>query len=483
MRSNGILCAISSLPSKYGIGDLGYSSYEFAKKIKEAGIKYWQILPLNPTDIVNSPYASSCDSAIDEIYISLDILKEKGYLKSIKKEDFNKEKVEYKKVREYKEFYLRKAYKLQKEVTSARFFDFLKENPWLEKYAMFKVLSKKYNGSLPYTWKKRDKQAFYNARRFSKKDLEEINFICWVQFELFDQLNKLKEVLKELGIILIGDMPFYIGSNSSDFIANLDNFLTDENDVPTLVGGVPPDYFSPLGQLWGNPIYDFDFIKEDDYSFFLNRIKTALKKYDILRLDHFRAFDTYYAIPFGSENAINGTWKEGLGAEFFEILRKENLLNKIIVEDLGDVFPSVYKLRDDFNLPGMNIIQFTMFDNKFKYCENQVMYTGTHDNDTIVGFYKNMTPEQKELLKIKFRYEKINNSQATNFKFIEFAFKQDAYLVIVPIQDYLAQTNKCRMNTPGIGKEGYNWSYRLTDYKKFEQITPKIKKLIGKYNR
>lgn len=483
MRSNGILCAISSLPSKYGVGDLGYPSYQFAKELKEAGIKYWQILPLNPTDVVNSPYASECDLGIDYVYVSLELLKEEGYLKNIKKFAYNEERVNYREVRAFKDYYLRKAFKNQNDLENSDYLNFVSDNPWVKKYALFKIISKKYHGAVPYEWKKKDRDLFYKDKKFSQKDIKEMNFVMWVQFILNKQLNLLKKVLKENEVILIGDIPFYVGLNSSDFIANIDNFVTDENDCPSLVAGVPPDYFSPLGQLWGNPIYDVKFMKEDNYSFFLNRIRSALKKYDVLRLDHFRAFDTYYEVPFGSENAVNGKWKNGLGSEFFDILKEENLLDRIIVEDLGDVFPSVYQLRDKYNLPGMNIIQFTMFDKKFDYIENQVIYTGTHDNDTIVGFYKKMSNEDKELLKIKFRYENIVAKLKINMKFIEFAFKQDAYLVIVPVQDYLGLSNKYRMNVPGIGKEGANWGYRLSSFKDFEKVIPEIKKLIKKYSR
>ena len=483
MRSNGILCGITSLPSKYGVGDLGYPSYEFSKRLKEAGIKYWQLLPLNPVDGSNSPYASSCDSAIDEIYISLDLLKEEGLLKNIKKEKFEEKYVDYKHVRTFKNYYLHKAFKLQKDTESAGFLKFLEENTWLRKYAMFMVLSEKNNYQLPHTWPKKDKNAFYSGRAFSKADEQKISYYCWVQYKLFQQLDILKEHLKEDGVILIGDMPYYVGLNSSDFISHLDNFSLNEDDSPKFAGGVPPDYFSPEGQLWGNPVYDIDFMRQDNYAFFLNRIRKALKKYDILRLDHFRAFDTYYEIPAEAKNAIGGKWRNGLGHEFFELLSKEGFLDRIIVEDLGDVFPSVYRLRDDFKLPGMNIIQFTMFDNKFKYIENQVIYTGTHDNETIVGFYKNMPAEEKAMLDIKFRYAGVKNNLKVNYKFIDFAFKQEAYLAIIPLQDYLGLDNRSRMNTPGLNDPKANWTFKISDFADFDRAIPKIKKLIESNNR
>ena len=197
-----------------------------------------------------------------------------------------------------------------------------------------------------------------------------MEYIYWVQYKLFQQLDGLKRVLKENDIFLIGDLPFYVGLNSSDYFGHLDEFLINDDISPKKVGGVPPDYFSPNGQRWGNPCYDVEYMKDTNYAFFINRIKKALYKYDILRLDHFRAFDTYFEIPSESKDATVGEWKQGLGHPFFEKLKEEGITDRLIVEDLGDVFPSVYKLRDDFNLPGMNILQFTILDNYFEVTTN-----------------------------------------------------------------------------------------------------------------
>lgn len=481
MRSNGILCPISSLPGKYGIGDLGYSSYEFIKLLKEANIKYWQILPLNPIDSCNSPYASSCDSAIDTIYISLELLKEEGLITRFKKVDFPADKVDFNLVREYKEYYLKKAYLNQKDTGSAGFLKFINENSWLEKYALFKILLKKNKGKVLYEWNKKDKEAFYHKGDLINKYQAKMEYIYWVQYKLFQQLDGLKRVLKENGILLIGDLPFYVGLNSSDYFGHLDEFLINDDISPKKVGGVPPDYFSPNGQRWGNPCYDVEYMKDTNYAFFINRIKKALYKYDILRLDHFRAFDTYFEIPSESKDATVGEWKQGLGHPFFEKLKEEGITERLIVEDLGDVFPSVYKLRDDFNLPGMNILQFTILDNYFEVKENQIVYTGSHDNETIVGFYKNLKKEDRELINIKFKYNHIKMNQKINYKFISLAFSYPSKLVIIPIQDYLGQGNESRINKPGTIKD--NWSYRLPSFKEFKKIIPQIKKLIKEYNR
>ncbi|MCI6788750.1 MAG: 4-alpha-glucanotransferase [Mollicutes bacterium] len=476
MRSNGILCPISCLPSNYGIGDLGKPSYEFVKLLNKGCIKYWQILPLNPVDCCNSPYASSCDTAIDPIYISLELLKEDGLINKLKKVEFPTDKIDYNLVRNYKMHYLKNAYKLQKDVGSADFLKFLSENSWLEKYALFQILLKKNHNKVLYEWNKKDKEAFYKDKELLIKYSKQINFIYWVQYKLFNQLELLKKELAKYDVKLIGDLPFYVGLNSSDFFGHLDEFLINYRDCsPKMVAGVPPDYFSPQGQLWGNPCYDVQYMKDNNYSFFKNRIAKALRKYDVLRLDHFRAFDTYYSIPFGSKNAINGKWENGIGHPFFELLKKENILDRLIVEDLGDVFPSVFKLRDDFNLPGMNILQFSIFDNAFDVKEKQIIYTGSHDNETIVGFYKNLTKEQKEILSIKFRYEGIK-SKKTNWKFIEYAHKSICELSIIPIQDYLGLDNKARINTPGIAGN-MNWTFRLKNYKDFIKVLPKIVKM------
>ncbi|MBO8428273.1 MAG: 4-alpha-glucanotransferase [Firmicutes bacterium] len=482
MRSNGILCPIASLPSKYGIGDLGYPSYEFIDLISEAKIKYWQILPLNPIDFCHSPYASSCDSAIDPIYVSLDLLKERGLLNRFKHIEFNKEKIEYDKVREYKLFYLKNAYKNQKDTDTNEFKLFVSENSWLEKYALFEILLKKNHNKVLYEWKKADKEAFYHKEGLITKYQKQLEFIYWVQFELFRELDLLKDYMHNKEIELIGDLPFYVGLNSSDYFGHLDEFQIDEEtDRPLKVGGVPPDYFSPLGQKWGNPCYDVEYMRSTGYIFFLNRIKKALRKYDILRLDHFRAFDTYYEIPFDAKDAKIGEWKKGLGEEFFKKVEEEGLLNQLIVEDLGDVFPSVYKLRDEFNLPGMNILQFTCLNNYDEVIENQIVYTGSHDNETIVGFYKNMKKEDKNLLEIKFKYAGIDRRKKINYRFISLAFSYPCKLAIIPIQDYLGLDNKARINTPGTSTN--NWEFRLSSFKEFKKEIPNIIKTIEEYER
>lgn len=481
-KTNGILCPISSLPSKTGVGDFGYSAYEFIKRLKKCGIKYWQILPLNPLDHSNSPYSSICGSAFDEIYVSLELLKEEGYIKSFKNFEKNINFVDYVATRKYKNYYLEKAYKNKKYLSSAGFLKFLEGNSRVKKFALYKIFEEKNKNVVPYLWKKKYKEAFYNNEyKLSKKDEKKYNYYIFVQFILSEQFNLLKEKLKENEILLIGDLPFYVGLYSVDFIANLDNFKLDEFDRPTCVAGVPPDYFSKTGQLWGNPIYDFDYMETDNYSFYLNRIKNALSKFDILRIDHFRALDTYYEIPFGSENAINGKWVDGPGHKFLNLLKEENLLDKIIAEDLGQLFPSTLKLRDDFNIPGMNVLQFTVFDKHFEKKENQIIYTGTHDNDTTLGFYKSLPDEDKEMLSIVFRYENVNHKYSTNYKFIDLAMKEDAFLAIIPIWDYLELNSKFRMNTPGTSV--HNWEFKLKDFKEFDKKITQIKNIIEINNR
>lgn len=482
MRSNGILCPVSALPSKYGIGDIGVASYKFIDTINKCGIKYWQILPLNYVDSCNSPYASSCDSAFDTLYVSIEALEKRGLIKVTKAPNFPSDKVDYKGVREFKEKCLAEAYKKQKDTGSAGFLKFLRENSWLEKYALFTILLKKNDNQLLYNWAKEDREAYYtNKEKLLKKYKDEVSFIYWCQYELYREFDLLKEYLKKNDIKLIGDLPFYVGENSSDFFGHLDNFIIDENDKPEKVAGVPPDYFSPNGQKWGNPCYDVEYMKENGYEFLINRINKALNKYDLLRLDHFRAYDTYFEIPADQETAINGEWKKGVGAPFFEILKKNGVLDRIIVEDLGDVFPSVFKLRDDFNLPGMNIVEFTFLGQYFKVCENQIIYTSSHDNDTIVGWYNSLPIGDKNLIDIKFKYEKIDKKKKINRKFIEYAYKSPCKLCVIPVQDYLGLGSEARINTPGTKDE--NWVFRLTELKSLEGLSSTIKELIKKYDR
>ncbi len=480
MRQSGILCALSSLPSEYGIGSFGKEAYEFIDYLKQSGIKIWQLLPLNPTGFGNSPYQSSSGKAIDPIYISLDDLYEKGLISKPKKFDRDVTSIDYDKCKKIKENYLKKAFKKQKDTDSEEFKKFIKDNSWCVAYAQFNALTSKNKGKPWYEWPKEEKLAFYNGYNFKKYE-DVILYYEWVQFVLYNEFFDLVRYANENGISFMGDIPFYVGDNSSDVWASQDDFLLEEDGKPSFIAGCPPDFFSKTGQRWGNPIYDWEYMKNDNFSFWLNRIKFAAKLFSFVRVDHFRAFDTYYSIPSYCQTAEIGEWKYAYGDEIFSKLKEMNLNSEIVAEDLGDLFPSVLELRDKYNLKGMNIIEFNILNPQFVETENQIIYTGTHDNETIVGWYKNLSPEQKEQIKIVLRMKDIK-CKKTNKKFIEYAFKSKAEYAIIPIQDFLGLDNKARMNTPGT-LSNKNWTWKLKDYSSFKEVVPYIKSIVKKYCR
>lgn len=481
MRTNGILMAVSSLPSKYGIGDFGKSAYEFIGLLKQANIKIWQMLPLNPTGYGNSPYQSSCGSAIDPIYIDLEELESEGLIKSLKTFNEKKKVVEYEKVRAFKDKYLNEAFLTQTDTKSSGFKKFLKENPWVKDYAEFTVLFKKNNFRDWYVWPKEERYAHYkNEFDFTPYE-KQILFIEWCQYVAFKQYLKLKKFANKNGIQIMGDIPFYVGASSSDAWANQDEFLLDENDYPDGIAGVPPDYFSKDGQRWGNLLYDWKYMKEDGFTFWTNRIEVQAKLYDWIRIDHFRAFDTYWNINPSCPTAIEGKWENAEGDAFFNSFLPTHPDIKVVAEDLGDLFPSVLELRDKYNLPGMNVLEFSIFDSKAEMVENQVIYTGTHDNDTLVGWLSKLTDQEKELLKIILKKNKVPG-RSDKEKMMNMVMGSPCNLAIIPMQDYLGLNSKARMNTPGTCNDE-NWSFRLTDFVAFREKIPSIKELLKKYNR
>ena len=482
MKTNGILMAISSLPGDFGIGDFGENAYKFVDYLKKAGIKIWQILPLNPTGYGNSPYQSICGHAIDSIYIDLYELEKDGLIDNPKPFNKSKKLVDYPAVRAHKEKYLRQAFKNDKGTLSKPVFKkFVKENPWVEDYAEFTILSLKNNYQDWWYWDKKERYAHYRHEFDFSPYEEEILFLEWCQFIAFRQFKKLKEYINKNGVLLMGDIPFYVGGNSSDCWANQDEFKLDENDIPEVVAGVPPDYFSETGQRWGNPIYDWEYMKEDNFTFWMERIEFASSLFDIIRIDHFRAFDTYWAVDRDCNTAIVGEWKHAYGDELFKLLFEKHPDINIIAEDLGDLFPSVLELRDKYNLKGMNVLEFTVFNPTFEVKENQIIYSGTHDNDTLKGWYKKLKDNEIELLKIIMRREGIKG-RSIKEKLFNMIFGSICDVAIIPIQDYLWKDNDTRMNVPGL-LGGHNWEYKLADFTEFVEVIPFIKSLNKKFNR
>jgi len=471
MKKIGVLLAISSLPSDFGIGDLGANAYEFIDILKQSKVSVWQVLPLTPLGFGNSPYQSSSSFAGDEIYIAIDKLVEKGLLNDNDIETFNKDSisVDYENVRAHKNKLLEKAFKnfkkAQNQNAVLEYNSFVAENPWSKNYAVFKTFSKANDNNSWNTWQSAQKDWVKNQSISLDKYQQEIDYQLFLQYIFYTQWFELKSYANKNGIEIMGDLPIYAGFDSVDVWGHQDLFLLDNNQSPTHVAGVPPDFFSETGQLWGNPLYDWDKLEKTGFKFWIERLKGNFKLFDIVRIDHFRAFDTYWKIPADETTAINGEWVEAPGYKFFDTVYKELPNANIIAEDLGDLRQEVFELRDHYNLKGMKVFPFHFDATKksnddFDSVENMVVYTGTHDNNTLKGWYDDeLNRWQRKLLK---RHFKANDRNVVR-KIISYCLACDANYVIVPIQDILELDSSARFNTPGqVGSP--NWEWKLANF-------------------
>lgn len=467
MKNNlGILLPIASLPGKQGIGDFGPSAYKFIRWLKNNNYKYWQVLPLNPLGPGNSPYMSTCSEALEERYIYLDELVSLGYLtkKEVPLYKAKYSKIDYNNVKKIKEKILYKAFKnfLKKPLKGYK--KFKKDNPWLIKYALFICFREDNNYQTWNKWPKWMQTYFDTHKQVPSEYKIRAEFKMFMQFMAFRQYNKLRKYAHRNEMTLIADCPFYVGIDSLDCYLHKDEFIMNENYEPTLVSGCPPDAFSDDGQLWGTPIYDFNKMKENNYSFLVDRIGYLANTCDILRLDHFRAFDTYCIIPSEDTNARRGKWEIGPRESFFDALYKKYPNINLIAEDLGDLFPSVLELRDKYNLPGMYIVEFTIFDVNAMSTNRQIVYPGTHDNQTLYGWYKSLSKENIDFLKWKF------NTDKDLYKVIfDYILSLPSYMTIFQLQDILKLDDKARINYPGtIGDP--NWTFKLKDFSWIKKV-------------
>jgi len=516
-RESGILLHITSLHSKYGIGDLGQHAYEFVDFLVMGGQKLWQLLPLNPTGFKDSPYQSFSTFAGNPLLICLDGLKKWGLLMSndlasIPK--FPKDKVDYGPVINFKNSLTRIAYKRFTEISNFKlreaYEQYVEKNKvWLDDYALFMALkshfinerskpgntkdypafvqlNKKYldenqladyyYGAVWQSWpadiSKREATAM---TRWRKELADEIGYHQFLQFVFSSQFDKLKAYANKNGVKIIGDIPIFVALDSSDCWANASLFLLDEDGNPTGVAGVPPDYFSEDGQLWGNPLYNWPAMKNTNYAWWIKRIQAALELCDIVRIDHFRGFEGYWQVPYGAKTARKGAWMPGPGKDLFKVIKQQLGDLPIIAEDLGVITPEVEALRDDFGMPGMKVIQFGFdgghgnehmphnFDTS-----HAVVYTGTHDNDTTLGWYKNSSAEIQDQFR---RYLNVSGEDAA-WDMIRLAFLSIPRMAIVPMQDVLRLGEAYRMNTPGTASG--NWQYRLGA----DDLLPKLAKQL-----
>ena len=442
-RNVGILLPISALPGNHGIGDFSIYAYQFIDWLKEHHYHYWQILPLNPVGPGNSPYMTLCSEAIDIRYISLQDLVDEGLLKKVPNFKPRTNYVKYNEVLAFKDKYLRKAFK--KSTYNLR--RFKKENPWSVEYAKYLIL-KRINDNRPWNewW----------IKEVPKSEQNEIDYHVWCQYVAAKQWNRLFKYAGNNNVQLIADCPFYVGLDSVDCYLNKDEFLFNENDQPTVVSGCPPDAFSDDGQLWGTPIYNFEKMKENGYRFLVNRISYLASHCHYLRLDHFRAFDTYCVIPAEDDNARRGKWLVGPRFDFFDTLYREHPDIKLIAEDLGEMFDSVIELRDYYNLPGMRVYEFCIFDD-LPISDKFVVYPGTHDNQTLYGWYKSLGEWHIDFLNKKF-----NNPKNLYNAIFDYIWNVESFITIFQLQDLLKLDDRARINSPGtIGEP--NWCFKLRD--------------------
>ena len=466
-RFSGILMPISALPSPYGIGTIGEAARKFADFLKSAGQKYWQILPIGPTSYGDSPYQSFSSYAGNPYFIDLDILCAEKLLskKDLRNIDFGCDnKIDYEKLYNNRFKVLRIAYNnfLTKVKDKIPFEEFCSKNSkWLDNYSLYMSV-KAYFGMKSWTEWEDDEIRLHKPqaiKKYLKLLSDEVNYWKFVQFKFYEQWQAFKEYVNNLGILIIGDMPIYVAMDSADTWASPEVFQLDKDGTPTAVAGCPPDYFSPTGQLWGNPLYNWEYLKETNYKWWFSRIKAASKLYDITRIDHFRAFDEYYSIPYPAENAINGEWKKGPNIEFFKKLRRSVGNVPIIAEDLGFMTDSVIKLLEESKYAGMKVLEFA-FDGSetnpylpqnFK-TDNCVVYIGTHDNDTVLGWEQTLSDWTKEYVK---KVCKIRSNESFAWGLIRTAWGSKAKYAIVQMQDLLNLGSEARMNTPST--LGGNW--------------------------
>lgn len=487
-KSSGILLPISSLPSKYGIGSFGKEAYEFVDFLHKAGQKYWQILPIGPVSYGDSPYSPFSVHAGNPYYIDLDIIIEEGLLSKneCRTLDFINDDsyIDYE-----KQFYnrydlLRKAYYNSNGKYSSNIEIFKKDNSWVLNYALFMALKYK-NNQLPwYKWNTLEVKLDENAIRNAKEKLsEDIDFWVFLQYLFYEQYHKLKKHANVMGIKIIGDMPIYAAEDSADVWANNEIFMMDVNKVPIMVAGVPPDDFSEEGQLWGNPVYNWGYLKDTSYQWWIERIKWSFKLYDVVRIDHFRGFDEFWAVSYGSKNSIKGQWLTAYGNELFDCVKSILGDLNIIAEDLGIITNSVSELKKSAGFPGMKIIQFA-FDGNLNnpylpenYEENCVAYTGTHDNDTLKGWYYNLDNIKREEV-IKILDIKETN---INYNIIKVLYESKASICIIPLQDFLCIGSEGRINTPST--VGNNWTWRVNKSLLTDELANAIKLMVVESNR
>lgn len=489
-RSSGILMHISSLPSKFGIGSLGKESFKFIDFLKKSGQKHWQILPLGHTSYGDSPYQCFSAFAGNPNFIDFEVLEEEGLLKE---EDYEglkfgqaEDSVDYETIFISRQLVLEKVFRRFEKNIPSDFNKFIAENSfWLKDYSLYMAVKSEFNLETFHNWDEDIRLRKDNAvKKYEGNLKDEIRYWNFIQYKFFEQWNKMKSYANKNGISIIGDIPIYVSGDSSDIWCNSEMFKVDENIIPTVVSGCPPDGFALTGQLWGNPIYDWDTMEKDNYKWWILRIKESFKLYDVVRIDHFRGFESYWEVPGRDLIAKNGKWVKGPGIKLFNAIKNELGDLNIIAEDLGFLTKEVIDFREESGYPGMKVLQFG-FNGEGKgylphnYPVKSVAYTGTHDNDTFIGWSE--TTGRKEDLEDVKEYFKLTEEEGYNWGFIRGVWSCVSYLAIAPMQDFLNLGNEARMNLPST--IGGNWQWRVKASELTDELADKIYKLTETYER
>ena len=489
-RSSGILMPLSSLPSPYGIGTMGKAAFQFVDFLASAGQKYWQLLPLGPTSFGDSPYQSFSSFAGNPYFVDLDLLIKDKLLKpaEVKNRDWGEreDRVDYGKIYENRFAVLRLAYERGAERYEEEIAAFRQENGWwLENYALFMAIKASQGMKAWSEWPEelrlREDAALEKARKELRQDVE---FYIFVQFLFYRQWEALRDYAHDKGIRFIGDIPIYVALDSADVWSEPHFFQLDEKNIPKEVAGVPPDAFTEDGQLWGNPLYDYDAMKKDGYGWWIRRIDGAKKLYDVIRIDHFRGFESYWAVPYGDDTAKNGAWKPGPGMGLVGVLTSWFRDLSFIAEDLGYSTPEVRKLLADSGLPGMKILEFAFDahgDSAYlpHNCEeNSSCYIGTHDNETVQGWLK---WADKPSLRFAERYMHITPDEGWNWGMIRSGMATPSRLFVVQMQDLLELGADARMNSPGTSVG--NWQWRMLPGAADKALAKKLKLYTKTYRR
>jgi 4-alpha-glucanotransferase len=491
IRGSGILIHITSLPASHGIGDLGSEAYRFADFLHEANQSHWQILPLNPTDsdFDHSPYHSISAFAFNPLLIGLDKLVESGLLRATDIEpvpSFPEDKVSFRRVSTYKRGLLEKAYAAFRSRPKPHEYEVFCESHayWLEDYVLFKALKTRYPGRRWNQWPAEVRDRKTASIRSLKRELrEEMEKETFLQYIFVTQWFELKKYCNDLGIKIIGDIPIYVNYDSVDLWTHPGLFKLDRQKKPEVVAGVPPDYFSTTGQLWGNPVYRWDVMQKNEYAWWTTRVRHNIELFDMVRIDHFRGLAAFWEVPAGEETAIKGLWVEAPGEGFLRVLIRKNPCLPVIAEDLGVITPDVRELMNRFGIPGMKVLQFAFNDDSpqnghlpHNLSRRSLYYTGTHDNNTLQGWFSRET--DPVIRKRLFRYigRKVSGDELT-WETIRLVMMSVANLSVFPMQDILGLGEKARMNRPATQKGNWRWRLRKG------QITPELMKRLGEMTR